>query len=112
MDAAVVRRLRAHRPRRPSVLVHLQRRDEGLLRDLDLAELAHALLALLLLLEQFALARNIAAVALGEHVLPERADGLAGDDAAADRGLDRDLEKVRRDQLLELLAHGPAAALG
>src|SRR5581483_11073410 len=86
--------------------------DEGLLRDLHLAELAHALLALLLLLEQLALARDVPSVALGQHVLPQRADGLAGDDASADRRLDRDLEEVRRDQLLQLLAHRPPAALG
>src|ERR1700694_1592807 len=42
--------------------LHLERGDEGLLRDLDLAELTHALLALLLLVEQFSLARHVAAV--------------------------------------------------
>ena len=50
------------------------------------------------------LLRDVAAVALGEHVLAQRADGLARDDAPADRRLDRDLEQVRRDQLLQLLA--------
>ena len=45
---------------------HLQRRQERLLRDLDLADLPHALLALLLLLEELALAGDVAAVALGE----------------------------------------------
>src|SRR5262245_52210143 len=93
------------------ILLHLQRGDEGLLRDLHLAELAHALLAALLLLGQLALSRDVAAVALGEHVLPERADGLAGNDASADRRLDGDLEEVGGNQLLQLLAHGPAAAL-
>jgi hypothetical protein len=42
----------------------------------------HALLAFLLLLEQLALARDVAAVALGEHVLAQRLDRLARDDAA------------------------------
>src|SRR5207253_721907 len=74
--------------------VHLQRRDERLLRDVDLAELAHALLAFLLLLQELALARHVAAVALGGHVLAERAHGLARDHLAADRRLDRDLEHV------------------
>jgi hypothetical protein len=37
-----------------SIPVHLQRGDEGFLRDLDIADLAHALLAGLLLLEQLA----------------------------------------------------------
>ena len=31
---------------------------------------------------------------------------------AADRGLDGDLEQVRRDQVLELFAHDPTALLG
>ena len=89
---------------------HLERGQEGFLRDLDLADLAHALLALLLLLQELALAGDVAAVALGQHVLAERLDRLAGDDPAADRGLDRHLELLPRDQLLELLAD--AAALG
>src|SRR3954464_12179454 len=91
--------------------VHLQRLDEGLLRDLDLAELAHALLALLLLLEELALAGDVAAVALRGHVLAQRPDGLPRDDLAADSGLDRDLEHVLRDELAQLLAHGAAAQL-
>ncbi len=37
--------------------IHLQGGDEGFLRDVDLAELAHLLLALLLLVEKLALAR-------------------------------------------------------
>src|SRR5690606_40081579 len=66
-----------------------ERRDEGVLRDLDGPDVLHALLALLLLLEQLALAADVTAVALGEHVLAHGADGLAGDDARTDRGLDR-----------------------
>src|SRR4051794_25430017 len=34
--------------------IHLQRGDEGFLRDVDLAELAHLLFAFALLVEQFA----------------------------------------------------------
>jgi hypothetical protein len=44
---------------------------------LDAADHLHALLALLLLLEQLALAGDVTAVALGEHVLADRADVLA-----------------------------------
>jgi hypothetical protein len=54
-----------------SLPLHLERLDEGLLRNVHLAELAHALLALLLLVEELALAGDVAAVALGRHVLPE-----------------------------------------
>ena len=57
--------------------------------NLDGADLLHALLAGLLLLEQLALARDVAAVALREHVLAARLDRLARDDPCADRGLDR-----------------------
>ena len=44
--------------------IHLQRGQEGALRDFHLAELPHALLALFLLLQQLALARNVPTVAL------------------------------------------------
>ena len=50
-------------------LVEPERRDERLLRHLDATDLLHALLALLLALEQLALARHVAAVALRDHVL-------------------------------------------
>src|SRR4030095_4328860 len=45
-----------------------QDRHEGVLRDLDVPDLLHALLALLLALEQLALAGDVAAVALGRDV--------------------------------------------
>ena len=51
--------------------IHLQCRDERLLRNVDLAELPHALFAFLLLVEQLAFARGVAAVALGGNVLAE-----------------------------------------
>src|ERR1700732_5051503 len=92
--------------------IHLQRGDKGLLRDVDLAELPHLLLAFLLLLQKFTFARDVAAVAFRGDVLAQRPHGLARDHLAADRGLDRNLEHVRRDQLLHLLDHGAAAALG
>jgi hypothetical protein len=46
----------------------LQNREECFLRDFDRPDLLHALLAFLLLLEQLALARHVAAVALGRDV--------------------------------------------
>ena len=67
--------------------IHLQRRNKRLLRDIHLAELAHLLLAFLLLLQKFALSRDVAAVAFRGDVLAQRADGFAGDDLAADRRL-------------------------
>src|SRR6266849_8950536 len=88
--------------------IHFQRRNERLLRNVHLAELAHALLAFLLLLQELALARHVAAIALGGDVLAEGAHGLAGDDFSAARRLVRNLEHVRRDQLFELLHPGAA----
>src|SRR5215813_1085765 len=92
------------------ISIYLQDRQERLLWDLDAAHLLHALLALFLLLEELALARDVAAVALRGDVFAEGADGLAGDDLAADRGLDGDLVLLLGDELLELLCQ-PAAAL-
>jgi hypothetical protein len=57
--------------------IHLQRRDERLLRNVDLAELAHLLLAFLLLLQKFSFSRDVAAVAFCGDVLAQRAEGLA-----------------------------------
>jgi hypothetical protein len=85
-----------------------QSSDEGLLGHLDPADHLHALLALLLLLQELALARDVAAVALREDVLAHGADGLPRDDARADRGLDGHLELLPRDQLLELGGHHDA----
>ena len=79
-----------------------QSRDERLLGHLDPAHHLHPLLAFLLLLQQLALAGDVTAVALGEHVLADGPDRLAGDDARPDRGLDRHLELLPRDQLLQL----------
>ena len=68
--------------------VHLQRRDESLLRDVDLAERAHLLLPGLLLVEELAFAGDVAAIALGGDVLAQGGDRLPGDDVAADGGLE------------------------
>src|ERR1700721_4857591 len=64
---------------------YLQHGEERLLRDFHTTQLFHALLALFLFLEQLALARDIAAVAFGEHVLAQRLHGGARDDRAAAR---------------------------
>lgn len=46
-----------------------ENREEGLLRNLDLAELLHALLPLLLLLQQLPLSRDVTTIAFRGHVL-------------------------------------------
>src|ERR1700729_4550271 len=65
----------------------LQYSQEGFLRDLHGADLLHALLARFLLFQQFALAAQVTAITLGEHVLAQRLDGGAGNDRAADGSL-------------------------
>src|SRR5262249_35581683 len=92
--------------------IHLQGRDERLLRNVHLAELAHPLLAFLLFFQELALAGDVAAVALGGDILAKGTQGFAGDNFPANCRLDRNLEHVRRDQLLELLHHGATAAFG
>src|ERR1700754_5204611 len=86
--------------------IHLKRGNKSFLRDVDLAELPHLLLAFLLLLQKLALAGVVAAVAFCGDVLAQRAYGFARDHLAADRRLDRNLEHVRRDQLSPILDHG------
>src|SRR5439155_23599159 len=94
---------------RPSALEH---REKRLLGDLDAAHLLHALLAFLLLLEQLALARDVAAIALGGDVLAHRLHRLARDDAAADGGLDGHLVQLPRDHAAQLLDERLAALVG
>src|SRR5689334_10898911 len=84
-------------------LVKLQHRHEGVLWNLDRADSFHAPLAFLLLLQQFAFPRHVTAIALGENVLAHRGDRFAGDDLAADRGLDGHLVQLARDDRLQLL---------
>src|SRR5713101_2952663 len=90
----------------------LEHRQERFLRHLDLADLFHPLLAFLLLLEQLTLAGDVAAVTLGGDVLAHGLDRLAGDDPAADRGLDRDLVELAGDHRPQLLGEGLALLVG
>jgi len=66
-------------------------------------KLFHGFLPSFLFLEQLALARDIAAVAFGEHVLAQRLHGGARDDRAADRRLHGDLEHLARDEFVHLV---------
>ena len=65
-------------------LVQFEHGEEGLLRNLDVTDLLHALLTLLLLLEELALTRHVTTVTLGRHVLAHLLHRLAGDDLTAD----------------------------
>src|SRR4051812_26778709 len=86
-----------------SIVAIIEDREECLLRDLDIPYLFHTLLALFLLFEKFAFARNIAAVALGGDILAEGRDAFPGDHAAANRRLDRDFKLMTLDLTFELL---------
>ena len=96
------------------VFVHLaaglEHLDEGLLRDVHLADGLHALLALLLLFEELSFAGDVAAVAFGRDVLAKRADAVAGDDLPADGGLERDFEQMAVDFFREAHEQAPAAS--
>src|SRR3954454_16690272 len=114
--AAVERAPRRHRCRTTSraaekSVAEFEGGDEGLLRDFDAADLLHAFLAGLLLLEQLALARDVTAVTLRDDVLAFRLHCLAGDDPASDRRLDRPVEQLARDQLAQLLGHALAVVV-
>src|SRR5690349_21069585 len=77
--------------------VHFEDREERVLRDVDAADALHPLLPLLLFLKELALARDVAAVALREDVLPHWLDGLATQDLSADGRLDDHLEELTGD---------------
>ena len=77
--------------------------EECLLRNLHGTHLFHPLLSFFLLLEQLAFARDVAAVALREHVLSERLHGCARDDFLPDRCLYDDLKKLARNKFLQLV---------
>ena len=77
-------------------LIHFEDGEKGRLGNLDVADLTHAFLASLLLLQKFALARDVTAVALGRHILAHRLDRLAGDNLGADGRLDGDVELLRQ----------------
>src|ERR1017187_1875947 len=74
--------------------------NKRFLRDIHGAEGLHAFLAFLLLFQELALAGDVAAVTLGGHVFAQRADGFAGDDFAADGGLNGDRVLLARDDFL------------
>src|SRR5262245_4240456 len=81
---------------------HLEDGEKRFLRNLDGTDLLHALLAGLLLLQQFLLPRVVATVALREHVLAQRFYRLARDDIRSDRRLNRYIEHLSRNKLAHL----------
>src|SRR5271156_3175090 len=75
--------------------------QESLLGNVHAAYALHALLAFFLFFEEFAFAGDVAAVAFGNYVFADGANGFAGDDAAADGGLYSDFEHLARDEFAQ-----------
>ena len=65
--------------------------------DVDAAYALHAFLAFFLFFEEFAFAADVAAVAFGDYVFANRADGFTGNYSAADGGLDGNFEHLARN---------------
>src|SRR5438067_487929 len=85
--------------------------DEGFLGDVDLADAFHALFAFFLVLEEFAFPVAIAAVAFRGYVFAQRRNPLPRDYLSTERGLDRHLVELARDDFLQLRRQHPAAVL-
>src|SRR5207253_10360892 len=57
-------------------------------------------------------AGGITSITLGRNVLPKSRDGLSCNDLSTNCRLNRDLEQMARDQILQALAHAAAARFG
>ena len=86
--------------------------EEGFLGNVDAADALHAFFPFFLFFEEFAFAADVSAVAFGDDVFANGADGFAGDDAAADGGLERHFEHLARDQLAQARNELAAAVVG
>src|SRR5271154_4983412 len=95
-----------------AVLADLQHCQESFLGDVDAADAFHAAFAFFLLLQQFAFAADVAAVALGYNVLANGVDGFASDDLGADRGLNCYFKHLPGNQLSHFRNEGLAAFVG
>src|SRR5581483_825268 len=93
-------------------LLRFENREEGFLRNLNLAYLFHTFLAGRLFRPQFPLPRDVAAVALRGDILADRGDGFSGDDPAADGRLDGDFKQMTVDLSPQFLDQLAATTLG
>ena len=81
------------------------------MRDFDAADLFHPFFARFLFFQQFAFARDVAAVAFGQHVFAQGFHGGAGDDLVANRRLDGDFKHLPRDEFAHSFHQVAAAGL-
>src|SRR5579872_3149263 len=91
---------------------HLEHCQKSLLRNLYPPDALHSFLAFFLLFKQLSLARDVAAITLGEDVLSQRLHRLACDHAAPDRRLNRNFEHLSRNQLAHLRRQRTPAFVG
>src|SRR5439155_1284363 len=96
----------AQRDELGAALADFEHRQECLLGDIYATDSLHALLAFLLFFQQLTLARDVAAIAFGEHVLAHGRDGFAGDDFGSNGCLNGDFEHLPGDQFLHLGRQG------
>src|SRR5277367_906219 len=89
-----------------------QNRQESLLGDVHAADALHAFFAFFLFFEEFAFAGDVTAVAFGDNVLANGADGFACDDTAANGGLYGDFEHLAGDEFAEAADQVAAALVG
>src|SRR6185295_12850796 len=94
------------------LVIEIEHREERFLRDFDHADLLHPLLSRLLPLEQLALAGDVTAVTLRQHVLSPGLHRFARDHTCTDRGLDGDVEVLARDLLSQPFDKHATAVVG
>ena len=94
------------------VLADFENRQKCLLRNFHVANLFHTFLTFFLLVEQFALTGDVAAVAFGGNVFAEGFDGASRYDFGAYGGLDGYVELMSWYQVFEFLADVFAKLVG
>src|SRR5678815_2695176 len=96
---------------RLELLVDFQHCEKGFLGNLNPPNFLHPLLAFLLFFQKFALTGDVAAVTLCNHIFAHCFHGLTCDHLIADRGLNRHLKHLTRNQLLHFLGEGASLRL-
>lgn len=94
------------------VSVKFQNGEEGFLRNLDRANLLHALLTFLLFFEKFALTGDVTAVTFRCNIFTDSLDCLAGNDFSSDCSLYGNIELLTRNKFFQFLAHATSESHG
>ena len=91
----------------PPHCLYLPNGDKGLLRDINPSKLTHLFLTRFLFIQKFALSRGISAVTFGRNVFAQCRKRFARDHFTTNCSLYRYFEHMARDEVFQLLAHGP-----